>query len=103
MPRRYRRIQTSDTSINKVQDSIDECVNYFNLNIFNEAVFLKDVTVNTTPTEISHGLNREPLGFLVVNRTSNVGIWKSPTPSVAPTKILMLEASSDSIVSLIVF
>lgn len=103
MSKPYRRIQSIDNTINKVQDSVEESIKSLNRNIMNGAVIINNVIINTTDTPISHGLNREVKGWFVIDNNSNSTVWRSSTPSEAPTKILLLKASNQTTISLVVF
>lgn len=98
-----KKIYSPDQALMQVQDSVSDSIQSLTKIPILESNLLKDVSVSSVAAGVEHGLNRQPLGFIVVDRTANVQVWRSATPSVAPEKLLMLEASSAATISLLIF
>jgi len=86
-----------------VQDSVAEVFNSISKAPMLDTKLVTNVVVGTTATPIDHGLGRPLLGWIVVDRTINASVWRSPTASAAPNKLLMLVASSSVTISILVF
>lgn len=69
-----QRVQWKDKEVLTLQKNIYEFVNQFKNTELLTGVAFKNLAVNTTLT-ITHGLNREPLGFIVTNKNANANIW----------------------------
>jgi hypothetical protein len=99
----FKKVYSSDQVMMRVQDSITDSIQSLTKIPILEANLVANVSVSTTATGVEHGLNRQPLGFIVVDRTSNTQVWRSATPSAAPEKLLMLEASATTTISILIF
>lgn len=99
----FKKIYTQDQALMQVQDSVAESVQSLTKIPILESNLLTNISIGTTATAVDHGLGRQPFGFIVVDSTANVQVWRSSTPSEAPSKLLMLQASSAATVSLLIF
>lgn len=98
-----RRIVTLDADLNRFQDAVqEEFRNYERLQILG-GVFIKGVAIGTGDTAVGHGLGREYLGYLVVDRNANATVYTSTTTNHLPERNLILKASSAVTVTLYVF
>lgn len=75
-----------------------------------DARLVRGVSVSTGATLVAHALNRAPQGFLVVSRTANVQVWRSPQLTatggvdlVAEARAMRLTADAVAVVDLLVF
>jgi len=68
-----------------------------------EGTYLKDIDISTGGTKVTHGLERDILGFIVININANTNIWNT-TPTDFDKKLHMrLQAGANCKVSLWVF
>lgn len=66
-------------------------------------ILLTDIALTTTTKPVSHGLNRIPRGFFVVDRTGDFRVYRDASKIVDRTTFLFLKASAACTVSLWVF
>lgn len=70
---------------------------------FLDGTLIEDVTITTgTPKVVNHGLGREPVGFLVLDRDANAIVWQSTT-TVNYANRMTLNSSANVTISLWVF
>jgi hypothetical protein len=62
---------------------------------------IKDITISTAATNVSHGLNRQWIGWFVVSKASSASIYE--TTQVNTSQYLTLIASSSATVDIYVF
>lgn len=67
------------------------------------AVVLQDVALDTSTTRVYHRLGRPAVGFLVVDATAEVNVWRDGSFATSPDAILPLVASAPATVTLLVF
>lgn len=68
-----------------------------------DGILIKEVSLLASKTNlVSHGLNREPQGYIVVKRDADCRIWDTGE-SVTPKKTIGLKTSADVTVNLWVF
>jgi len=98
-----KKIRSNDADLMRVQDAIAEVLEPLTKAFMLDARILRDVAIGTSPTAVDHGLGREPLGWMLVDKTAAADVWRSTTTSIAPKKLLMLVASAPITATLIVF
>lgn len=99
----FKKIYSGNYELLKVQDSINESLQAISRIPIVESNLLTNVSIGTSATGVEHGLGRRPLGFMIVDRTANVAIWRSPVESQAPTSLIMLLADTATNVSILIF
>jgi hypothetical protein len=88
-------------TVNQIQDHIVQALGPL-LNLpLSTSNFLEDLDLTTGSNSINHGLGRILRGWLVANRNAVVDLYEEPSPF--PKKTLVLNASTDAMISLIVF
>lgn len=90
------------TEVLKLQDNILEWLNQLNKTLLH-GVILKDVTINTTSTDVSHGLQRSYQGWQILDLQGDARVWRDTSSASPKDKFLPLKASSQVIVSLWVY
>lgn len=101
MTKSFRKINTPDENLMRVQSAIAEVVDPLTRLPLLNTTLIQNVAIGTSPTAVAHGLNRQPLGFWVVDKTITTDVWRSV--SAAPGKLLMLQAGTATTISIIVF
>lgn len=122
-------VQTNDRNINQLQSYIAQFLNYVNnSNIVTGNIlpitkngqvvpfFLQGSEVTSlallsanNPTQISHYLGRELLGWVVIRKSANVGVWDSQASNTIAAgyagvdKTLLLNVSANATLQLYVF
>lgn len=100
----FRKINTTNTELMRVQDAVAESLNVLNSALLTEARLIPGVLIGTSATPVEHGLGREPQGWFVVDANTGASLWRSSSPPVnAPAKLLYLQASTPVTVTLVVF
>lgn len=101
MSKPFKKIYSQDQNLMRVQSAVAEVLDPLTQQPLLGAILLQNVTINASPTAIEHGLNRQPLGFIIVNKNISADVWQSP--SIAPAKIIMLQAATAGTFSLLIF
>ncbi len=103
----YSNIQTSDQTINRIQNNIKKAFDPVALIVENAPLlsysYLQDIAIDTTDTAIRTGLGRPYKGFFVVRKRANEDIWESTTSNPAPEAQIILKATALIVVDLWVF
>lgn len=68
-----------------------------NLNI------VKNVSISTSDTTVSHGLGKAITGWVVVRKNANIVVYESSTTNSAPTASIILKASGSGTISVLFF
>lgn len=70
---------------------------------FLDGRLVEDVDLTTSQTKVAHGLGRIPKGWVVVDKTGNVDVWRDTTGTSQRKTFLYLKADAAVTVSLWVF
>lgn len=96
----FKKIKTENEELGKLQDNLIEFFTNFKQSAqILDGVLLKDISLKSGANSISHKLNRQLTGYIVVKKNANVNVWDSG----ADTKLLNLQTSAATTVSLWVF
>ena len=80
---RFAKVQVDDETLNRVQDRIKVVTDAL---VANQLLEGRLVTVTLTAgafTQVTHGLGRQPQGYIVVRRNANAVIWDQPNSTDA--------------------
>ena len=77
----FRKIVSKDSDLQRVQDNVSLVLNQLLPKEILDGVLVRAV-VAVTPTVINHGLGRQPLGWLVVDRQPGIGGFVVDAPIV---------------------
>lgn len=95
----FRKIQSKDNDVNRLQDQIIQALNPLVRSTLLNYVELKDIVITAAGLDIEHTLGRQPLGWLVTDINANATVWKTAwTP-----KLLSLDASGIVTISLLIY
>ena len=97
----FKRIGITDFDTRKLQENTAEYLNQITGNPILAGRLLKDVSVSTTAAEIAHGLDREPLGYLIVKADVQVTVFD--TASITPKVTIKLTGSATATINLWIF
>jgi len=105
----YQWFKSKSEELNSVQNSIRDVVNsLLPIELLNGYLPKKSTgeiityTILTTDTIINHGLNRDYVGYLVIDRNASAIVYTSPTASLK-NRQLILRASATVTVKLFLF
>ncbi len=99
---RFAKVQVDDETLNRVQDRIKVVTDAL---VANQLLEGRLVTVTLTAgafTQVTHGLGRQPQGYIVVRRNANAVIWDQPNSTDA-NAFLYLQPSATVTATLWVF
>ena len=68
---------------------------------FLDGNLVEGISVSTTVTNVSHGLGRTPVGYIVVKAAAGVTIFDTAT--VTPTTTIGITSDNDTTISLWIF
>lgn len=101
MKRRFKQFNFKDPDLNRVQDAVATAFNEVD-NPLDGAVLLSRVSLKAgVVNAVLHRLGRVPVSYLVAAQNADSRVWSQK--SEAPASVLILLASSDVTVDLIVF
>jgi hypothetical protein len=72
-----RKIKVSSNELSFVQDNIINAVNPLLKNILMDGVMAEGWDIETTGTAIAHGLNRNPIGYIVIGKNGPGDVYKT--------------------------
>jgi hypothetical protein len=99
---RFAKVQVDDETLNRVQDRIKVVTDAL---VANQLLEGRLVTVTLTAgafTQVTHGLGRQPQGYIVVRLNANAVIWDQPNGTDA-NAFLYLQPSATVTATLWVF
>lgn len=99
----FKKIRVEDRDLQMVQDSAATVFNIINNKQILDGVLIEGVVLlnASNPTSVSHGLGKEPRGWIVVKKDANADVYSSA--STTPKSTLNLNATADVTISLWVF
>jgi hypothetical protein len=108
--KKLKRFELSTNELNKLQENVANFTDQLNDVFLNGRILLntdgsviEGITVQTTTTNIPHGLGRAYQGWVVIDVQGNARVWRDATAAVDSTKFLPLVASSSVTIKLWVF
>lgn len=99
---RFSRVQASDDVLNRIQDRVKVVTDALANSEVVDGRLLDVSLVNGSFTPVSHGLQRPPLGYVVVRRSANAVVWDQGATADA-SSLLWLQSSAAVTVTLWVF
>jgi len=97
----FRTINAKDPDLMRVQDSIRDTF----ASIVRVALLSGNTVqavLGTSPVEVSHGLNRNIEGWIIIRKNAEADVWES-SASATPEKTLPLQASAAVTVTIYFF
>lgn len=88
--------------VEKVQRNIEPLARQINSLPFTDGVHLTKKTISGS-TEILHGLDRPPVGWMVIRKRGNAVVYDEQDGNTAPNRSLKLNASTSVEIDLWVF
>lgn len=104
-----KQLAVTDDSVkgvlNEAQDGILELVNGLNAQAILAGILFQNVNLSTSPSLIRHDLGYEARGFIVVDKTASIDVYRdtSATNPDARSFIALRTASGSATVSLWIF
>tara|TARA_R100000458_G_C8255167_1_gene231382 strand:+ start:438 stop:746 length:309 start_codon:yes stop_codon:yes gene_type:complete len=99
----YLRYRTNNAELEQVQDSVEMAFDEVNqVDILNGRL-LEDLDVLTSPQLFPHRLGRRFKGFIVVDSTADVRVFRDAASDSDPTIHLPLQATTTATVKVWVF
>lgn len=98
-----RKLPGQDQTLTQLQANIDVAFKNALSEPMLRGTLIKDVSIGTTDTTISHGLGRDYQGFVVARLKSDARVWESSTGNPQPSTQIILKASAACTVNLWVY
>ena len=92
-----RQNQVFENSVNDVFQSI------YKNPLLNDARISTGIVLGTSDTYVSHGLNRNPTGYIICGSNANAVVYTSSTTNLQPTASIILKASAAVTVNILFF
>ena len=92
-------------NLNSLQDDLLIVMNQLNGSIALQMNLLTNIALTTTASAVAHNLGYECRGFIIVNKTASLDIYRDTSVSNPDSRkyIMLKTASSSGTVSLLVF
>lgn len=104
MPAAYKKVNTDDKDINKLQENLSQFfVSIENNPIIDGTLFKEVVLTSGQANLIEHKLSRKPLGWVVIRKRGQSDIWDLQDSNSLPSRTLDLRCSSTVTVDLWIF
>lgn len=99
----FTKIQTADRDLMSVQASVDDVFKQILSQAILNGNILTRVALVTGENIVNHGLGQKLLGWVLVRNRAHADLWDAQDDNPNPTKTLILEASANTTVDLLVF
>lgn len=96
----FRRIYTRNEDLSRVQNAVEQSLNPILDSVIIDGVLVTGVLLTTTATQVSHTLERNPLGYIVVGQDKHATFY---SPVRDSRTITLLSSASNTTVDLWVF
>jgi hypothetical protein len=95
----FRKIQTADRELNRIQEQIIAAVNPLVKSTVLNYVELKEVALTSGTVNVEHTLGRQPLGWIITDNQADARVWRTSWSD----RFLSLTASGNTTISLLVY
>lgn len=100
----FKQISTDSEQLDRVQANIEAALKPLVGQPILNNVILQDIElVSGSENTINHGLSRELIGWILIKQDAGALIWDSQDDNTTTNKTLILNASADVKVSILVF
>jgi hypothetical protein len=100
----FKKIPVTDRDTNKVQDNIQTFVEPLINNPMLDGTLVTNICLlPLVSNEVVHGLNRKPLGWVIVRKRHDSRIWDLQDTNADPSKTLSIACSHPCQIDLWVF
>ena len=99
----FTQIWSPNEEVTRLQTHIKTTLNPLLELPISDGVMLKDQTIETTDTEINHGLGREYEGFIITRLKTNATIYESATDNPSKSLYILLKASGAATADIYIF
>ena len=90
----FRKIVTANTDLQRVQTNVDDVFKQLRNAPILDGVLVENVIIGTTATSVSHTLQRQPRGFIIVDINADARVrrsaWTPTTLSLISTATVTL-------------
>jgi len=100
----FKKLDTVNSDLNKVQDNIQTFVEPLVINPTLDGNLVKNICLlPLVSNEVTHGLGRIPLGWMVVRKRKDSRIWDLQDTNSTPSKTLSIACSHECQIDIWVF
>jgi len=104
MNKSIKKISFKDPEVSKFQNNVEEVLQSIISCPITNGVLLKNINLlSGQDNAVSHGLNREYVGFMVVRPTANSNVWESSSSNNRKNLTINLRCSVTSVFDIWVF
>jgi len=105
MPRNIQtgRVYSEDRQQSLTQDYINRASQFLLNRIAIKDASIIEATITTSDTVIQHGLGRNPIGYLIIDRDAAQTVYTSATTNPRPSLQIILKASGSVTAKVMVF
>ena len=101
MLKQFKSFVSKTPDVQKLINHVSEFLNQLINNPVLDGVIIDNISVSTSPTNISHGLGREVRGYYIVKASAGVTIYD--TANTTPKSLLTITASGSATITLYIF
>ena len=91
--RKYERVQSQDSTINRIQDRLESAFVPIFGSLVVDGILLEDLSLSTATLEIPHGLGRPYRGYFVADLNADARVYRDTSSASNPSQFLPLKAS----------
>lgn len=99
----FKKIKLADVELTQLQNNIHNYLSQLTNNTLLSGNLIASVDIINGDTNIAHGLNRTPQGYLVVSRSANVVVWDEAAKQTTPKTFLTLSANANATIGIYIF
>jgi hypothetical protein len=100
-----KKVFSGDYNTQKLQDNLaDEIRRIENIPLLNGNIVRNISFLGTgTDTQVNHGLGREPIGWILIESTVDLSVYKSSTVNNLKDKLILFRSNTASTGSIYIF
>lgn len=99
----YRKLNTKEEIVNRIQDNTAKTVSQINQSTFSGGTILSGQELSSGDNTINHKLGKNLTGWFIVRQRGSASIYDKQDDNKTPSQTLVLNASADVSVDIFVF
>ena len=97
-----RRYVSSDLAVDQNFEQLETIIQEIQSSEILTSNIVKNISIGTSATQVAHGLNREPIGWIIIKKSANADVWE-PSVSSSPSRLISLVSNTSVTVSIMFF
>lgn len=98
-PRSFKQINTANQELQLIQANIARAISETINNALLNGLFLENLSISTTNTQVAHKLGRVPKGYIVIDSNAAANVYTIDKD----TQFITLKATANCVVNLYIF